>query len=132
MDEENLHRAILGQLGAIQQDEKQRDGQEAGLRELAEWLKRQKSEFTEYDDTITRRYVERITVVDAETIRIRSRYTAAGNHENFCCSTSARDELSGGFCQADALTDFLGEVAQRCKFKYHFFGHYYMDRVIQK
>ena len=67
--------AILGRLGAIQQDEEQRAGQEARLRELAEWLKQQKSEFTEYDDTITRRYMERITVVDAETIRIKLRYT---------------------------------------------------------
>ncbi len=67
--------AILGRLGALQQDEEQRVGQEARLRELAEWLKQQKSEFTEYDDTITRRYVERITVVDAETIRIKFRYT---------------------------------------------------------
>ncbi len=67
--------AILGRLGAIQQDEEQRAGQEARLRELAEWLKKQRSEFTEYDDTITRRYVERITVVDAETIRIRFKYT---------------------------------------------------------
>ena len=67
--------AILGRLGALQQDEEQRAGQEARLRELAEWLKQQKSEFTEYDDTITRRYVERITVVDAETIRIKFRYT---------------------------------------------------------
>ena len=67
--------AILGRLGALQQDEEQRAGQEARLRELAEWLKKQRSEFTEYDDTITRRYVERITVVDAETIRIKFRYT---------------------------------------------------------
>ena len=67
--------AILGQLGAIQQDEEQRAGQEARLMELAKWLNQQKSEFTEYDDTITRRYVERITVVDAETIRIKFRYT---------------------------------------------------------
>ena len=67
--------AILGRLGALQQDEEQRAGQEARLRELAEWLKQQKSEFTEYDDTITRRYMERITVVDAETIRIKFRYT---------------------------------------------------------
>ena len=49
-----------------------------------------------------------------------------------CCSTSVLDELSGGFYQADALTDFLEEVTQRCKFKYHFFGHYHMDRNIQK
>jgi DNA invertase Pin-like site-specific DNA recombinase len=67
--------AILGRLGAIQQDEEQRAGQEARLRELAEWLKQQKSEFAEYDDSITRRYVERIIVVDAETIRIKFRYT---------------------------------------------------------
>ena len=67
--------AILGRLGALQQDEEQRAGQEARLRELAEWLKKQKSEFAEYDDSITRRYVERITVVDAETIRIKFRYT---------------------------------------------------------
>ena len=49
-----------------------------------------------------------------------------------CCSTSVQDELSGGFYQADTLTDFLDEVARRCKFKYHFFGHYHMDRIIQK
>lgn len=67
--------AILVRLGALQQDEEQRAGQEARLRELAEWLKKQKSEFAEYDDSITRRYVERITVVDAETIRIKFRYT---------------------------------------------------------
>lgn len=67
--------AILGRLGAIQQDEEQRAGQEARLRELAEWLKQQQTEFSEYDDTITRRYVERITIVDAETIRIKFRYT---------------------------------------------------------
>ena len=49
-----------------------------------------------------------------------------------CCSTSVQDELSGGFYQADTLTDFLEEVTRRCKFKYHFFGHYHMDRIIQK
>ena len=31
--------------------------------------------FTEYDDSITRRLVERITVVDAETIRVKLRDT---------------------------------------------------------
>ena len=40
-----------------------------------------------------------------------------------CCPTSVQDELSGGFYKADALTDFLEEVSQRCRFKYHFFGH---------
>ncbi len=49
-----------------------------------------------------------------------------------CYSTSVQDELSGGFYQADTLTDFLDEITQRCEFKYHFFGHYNMDRIIQK
>ena len=69
--------AILGQLGAIQQDEEQRAGQEARRRELAEWLVQQQTAFTEYEDTITRKYVERITVLDAETIRIKFRYIEA-------------------------------------------------------
>jgi len=31
-----------------------------------------------------------------------------------------------------ALTDFLDEITRQCKFKYHFFEHYHMDRIIQK
>ena len=31
--------------------------------------------FTEYDDSVTRRLVERITVVDAETIRVKLKGT---------------------------------------------------------
>ena len=68
---------ILGQLGALQQDEEQRASQEARRQELAEWLKQQQTAFTEYDDTITHKYVERITVLDAETIRIKFRYIEA-------------------------------------------------------
>ena len=49
-----------------------------------------------------------------------------------CCSTSVQDELSGGFYQADALTDFLDEVTQRCQFQYHFFGHYHTNKIIQE
>ncbi len=49
-----------------------------------------------------------------------------------CCPTSVQDELSGGFYKADDLTDFLEEVAQRCRFKYQFFGHYHTNRVVQE
>ena len=49
-----------------------------------------------------------------------------------CCPTSVQDELSSGFYKADALTDFLEEVAQRCQFRYQFFGHYHTNRVIQE
>lgn len=38
---------------------------------MEEWLDRQELRFTEYEDTITRRLVERITVVDADTIRVK-------------------------------------------------------------
>ena len=65
---------ILRQLGALRQDEERRAGQEAGRRELAEWLEQQ-AEFAGYEDTITRKYVERITVLDAETIRVKFKYT---------------------------------------------------------
>jgi hypothetical protein len=47
-----------------------------------------------------------------------------------CCPTSMQDELSGGAFQADHLTDFLDEVAPRCRFRYWFFGHYHDDGVI--
>ncbi len=49
-----------------------------------------------------------------------------------CCPTSVQDELSGGFYKADTLTDFLEEVAQRCRFRYQFFGHYHTNRVIRE
>lgn len=49
-----------------------------------------------------------------------------------CCPSSVQDELSGGAYKADHLTDFLDEVAQRCRFKYWFFGHYHDDGVIGK
>ena len=67
--------SVLEQLGAIQQAEEQQVGQETRQRKLAEWLEQQQSEFTQYEDTITRKYVEQITVLDVETIRIKFRYT---------------------------------------------------------
>ncbi len=67
--------AILEQLGALQQAEEQQAGEEARRQEFAEWLEQQQTEFEEYEDAITRKYVERIAVLDAETIRIKFRYT---------------------------------------------------------
>ena len=49
-----------------------------------------------------------------------------------CCPSSVQDELSSGFYQADALTDFLDEIAQRCRFRYQFFGHYHTNKVIRE
>lgn len=44
-----------------------------------------------------------------------------------CAPTSVQDKLGGGRFEADPMTDFLEEVAQRCRFRHWFFGHYHMD-----
>lgn len=49
-----------------------------------------------------------------------------------CAPTSIQNELLRERSQPDELTDFLEEVRQRCQFRYHFFGHYHGDGIIQK
>ena len=43
------------------------------LNEMREWLEEQPVGFTEYDDVITRRMIERIEVIDSETIKVKIR-----------------------------------------------------------
>ena len=43
------------------------------MREAKEWLDEQAVGFREYDDVITRKMIERIEVVDAETIKVKFR-----------------------------------------------------------
>ena len=62
---------ILDQIAACQQDEAQQAAQASRRREMEAWLDRQTLCFTEYDDTLTRRFVERITVVDAGTVWVK-------------------------------------------------------------
>ena len=49
-----------------------------------------------------------------------------------CAPTSIQNELLRERSKPDELTDFLEEVRQRCRFRYHFFGHYHGDGIIQK
>lgn len=49
-----------------------------------------------------------------------------------CAPTSIQNELLRERSKPDALTDFLEEVRRRCRFRYHFFGHYHGDGIIQK
>ena len=49
-----------------------------------------------------------------------------------CCPSSIQDTFSGGLFQRDALTDFLDEVRERCRFQYWFFGHYHENMVVEK
>ena len=64
-------RDILEQMAALQKRAERQAIQASRRRELEEWLGRQPMMFTEYDDGVTRRLVERITVVDIETIRVK-------------------------------------------------------------
>ncbi len=92
MDEDKLHQAIpeginefiqtgqgiidemLDITSKVQQDQSIEGINPLTLRNRLDALTVQQTEFTEYDDTITRKYVEKITVLDAETIRIKFRY----------------------------------------------------------
>jgi DNA invertase Pin-like site-specific DNA recombinase len=75
---------ILGKIAACQQDEEQRAVQESRQREMEEWLDQQPMHFTEYEDTLVRKFVERITVVDAETILVKIRETDIEIKQQLC------------------------------------------------
>ena len=62
---------ILDQMQALEEDKSRRSLRTSRQREMEEWLDQQEMRFTEYEDTITRRFVERITVVDADTIQVK-------------------------------------------------------------
>ena len=49
-----------------------------------------------------------------------------------CAPTSIQNDLLREWSKPDDLTDFLEEVRQRCRFRYHFFGHYHSDGILQK
>ena len=65
--------SILEQMWALEKDESQRNLRTSRQQGMEEWLERQPMCFTEYDDADTRRFVERITVVAADTIQVKIR-----------------------------------------------------------
>ena len=75
---------VLAQIAACQQDQEQQAAQASRRQEMEAWLDRQPMCLTEYDDTLTRRFVERITVVDAETIQVRIRDTEVVIEQKIC------------------------------------------------
>ena len=58
---------LMEQVEAARQEAVKQSNQSARLRELADWLEKQPKELTVYDDSVTRRMVERITLL----VRIR-------------------------------------------------------------
>lgn len=67
--------SLLEQIRAFQEEAERQALQASRRQELEEWLGQQPMVLTEYDDGVTRRLVERITVVDAETIRVKLKDT---------------------------------------------------------
>ena len=75
---------ILEQMVALQEKAERQALQASRRQELEEWLEQQPMMFTEYDDGVTRRLVERITVVDAESIRVKPRGTDVEIEQKLC------------------------------------------------
>ena len=73
MDEKQ---ALQEQIAAAEQSQTHNAAQESRIAELREWMAKLEVN-QQYSDEQVRMVVERITVVDAETIRIRFRYPGA-------------------------------------------------------
>ena len=73
----NEKQRLLEQIEAAKGAEVRRSNQSARLRELAEWLEKQRKELTAYDESVTRRMVEKVTVVNEEALVVRIRDTGA-------------------------------------------------------
>lgn len=63
--------ALQADIQAAQEEERQRASQSSRLEDLRTFLDNTPAQLTEYEDKIARKMIEKITVVDAETIRIR-------------------------------------------------------------
>jgi len=64
---------LLERIEALEKDEAHQALQASRQREMEEWLENQPLCFTEYNDTITRKLIEKITIEDAETILVKIR-----------------------------------------------------------
>lgn len=76
--------SILEQMATLQEKAEQQTLQASRRRELEEWVGQQPMMFTKYDDSVTRRLVERITAVEAETIRVKLRDTDMEIEQKLC------------------------------------------------
>lgn len=61
------------QIESLQANSEQQAANQTRMKEIKDWLEQHPTGFTEYSDALTRRFIERITVLDAETIRVRFR-----------------------------------------------------------
>ena len=75
---------ILDQMQVLEEDKSRRSLRASRQREMEAWLEQQPLCFTEYDDTITHKFIERITVVDAATIRVKMKDIDVVISEGLC------------------------------------------------
>lgn len=64
---------LVRQIESLQADSEQQAADQKRAKELETWLAQHPSGFSEYSDALTRKFIEKITVLDAETIRVRFR-----------------------------------------------------------
>jgi hypothetical protein len=63
--------ALLEEISKQEKDAEKQQAEEAKLQEIKQWLEDNPAGLQEYDDQLTRQYVERITVVDKSHIRVK-------------------------------------------------------------
>ena len=80
--EEKQH--LQARIDAVKTEAANRISEDSRMAELAAYLEEHLSGFQQYDDGIVRQLVERITVVDAETIRIKFRYSDVEIEQAMC------------------------------------------------
>ncbi|EDM98389.1 resolvase, N-terminal domain protein [Pseudoflavonifractor capillosus ATCC 29799] len=80
--EEKQH--LQARIDAVKTEAANRISEDSRMAELTAYLEEHLSGFQQYDDGIVRQLVERITVVDAETIRIKFRYSDVEIEQAMC------------------------------------------------
>jgi DNA invertase Pin-like site-specific DNA recombinase len=63
--------ALLEEIAQQEKDVEKQRAEEAKLQEIKQWLEENPAGLQEYDDQLTRQYIERITVVDKSHIRVK-------------------------------------------------------------
>lgn len=64
---------LVRQIESLQADSEQQAADQKRAKELKAWLAQHPAGFSEYSDALTRKFIEKITVLDKEMIRVRFR-----------------------------------------------------------
>ena len=108
MDEKQ---ALQEQIAAAEQSQTHNAAQKSRMAELREWMAKLEVN-QQYSDEQVRMAVERITVVDAETIRIRFRYQGRNWRKN-CDIIRKRRQIEWNFTSQEIPTETLAVFGLR-------------------